>query len=95
MAGAPLGNQNAADGKVWRAAIRRALRKRGDSESRTEALDKLAEALLRACEEGQIPALRELGDRLEGKAAQQINVAGADGGDFIIQVVKFADTDSK
>lgn len=74
MAGAPIGNQNAAKAKVWSAAINRALEKRGVS--RIEALDALAEKLLEKCDEGDLPALKELGDRLEGKAAQQVVLSG-------------------
>lgn len=69
--GAPVGNQNAARGRQWRAAIERALDKRGGFD-RTQALDAIAEKLLAACDEGDIAALRELGDRLEGKPAQAI-----------------------
>lgn len=71
--GAPLGNQNASDGKVWRAAIHRALEKR-NGKGKTAALDEIANKLLAAAEEGQIPALRELGDRLDGKAVQQVEM---------------------
>lgn len=71
---APQGNQNAAKAKVWSAAIQRALDKRGVS--RVEALDALAEKLLARCEEGDLGALKELGDRLDGKPAQSLTVAG-------------------
>ena len=71
---APHGNQNAAKAKVWSAAIQRALDKRGVS--RIEALDALAEKLLAKCDEGDLPALKELGDRLDGKPAQSITVGG-------------------
>jgi hypothetical protein len=70
MAGAPVGNQNAARAKQWRLAIDRALDKRGSS--RAEALDLLAEKLLLNCEQGDMTALKELGDRLDGKPAQTI-----------------------
>ena len=69
--GAPLGNQNAAKAKVWRAAIERALEKRG--KTRAEALTDLAGRLLDKADEGDIAALRELADRMDGKAVQQID----------------------
>lgn len=69
MAGAPLGNKNAAKAKLWSAAIERALKKRSKVDAK-EALDKLAEQLLLKCDQGDITALKELGDRLEGKPAQ-------------------------
>lgn len=71
--GAPVGNNNAAKAKIWSAAINRALEKRGVS--RAEALDTLAEQLLVKCEAGDMQALKELGDRLDGKPAQALTVA--------------------
>ncbi len=88
---APLGNTNPADGKLWKAAIRRALEKRSKSrKDMKDALDDLAEKFLSECDNKQGWAFRELGDRLDGKPAQAI--VGADGGPVVIEVVKFADT---
>lgn len=69
--GAPVGNQNAAKAKVWQAAILRALDRRSGSD-RAKALDDLAEKLLSKCDESDLAALKELGDRLDGKPAQTI-----------------------
>lgn len=69
--GAPIGNQNAAKAKVWQAAILRALDRRSGSD-RAKALDDLAEKLLSKCDESDLSALKELGDRLDGKPAQAI-----------------------
>lgn len=52
-------------------AIERALDKRGANDRRA-ALDALAENLLAKCDEGDMSALKELGDRLDGKPAQVI-----------------------
>jgi hypothetical protein len=81
--GAPVGNQNAAKAKVWTMAIERALEKRGVS--RVEALDKLAEKLLALAEAGDLGALKELGDRLEGKPAQAIT--GPEGKELVVRIV--------
>ncbi len=70
--GAPAGNQNAAKAKMWSAAIHRALEKRGAGD-KLKALDELAEKLLANCDQGDLSALRELGDRIEGKPAQVIS----------------------
>lgn len=70
---APLGNQNAARGKVWKAAIDRALERR--SQSRIDGIkeiDALADKLLDLVATGDLPALKEFGDRLDGKPAQAI-----------------------
>lgn len=69
--GAPKGNQNAAKAKRWLAAIDRALDKRSRVDAK-DALDALAEKLLEAADKGEAWALKELGDRLEGKPAQAI-----------------------
>lgn len=71
MAGAPIGNQNAAKAKLWHAAILRALDKRGAGD-RVQALDELAGKLLDLVATGDLAALKEFGDRLDGKPAQTI-----------------------
>lgn len=81
--GAPIGNQNAAQAKVWKAAIERALDKRGALD-RKHALDELAGKLLDKCAEGDMGALKELGDRLDGKPSQE--VSGAGGGPVVLQI---------
>jgi len=72
-AGAPIGNKNGANAKLWRAAITRALDKRTKLEGK-EAMDELAEKLLTLCDEGNLGALQELGSRIEGKPAQSMDV---------------------
>lgn len=84
---APLGNQNAAKGKPWALAIERALAKRSRVEQ-VEALDSLAEKLLAKCDEGDLTALKELGDRLDGKAKQQTELSGPDGGPVSVTWLK-------
>ncbi len=69
--GAPVGNQNAAKAKLWHAAILRALDKRGCGD-RLKALDELAEKLIDAVSTGELAALKEFGDRIDGKPAQTI-----------------------
>lgn len=73
--GGQPGNQNATRGRIWRDAIQRALQKRSRTDQ-VEALDDLAEQLLVKAQAGDVTALKELGDRLEGKSAQQITLAG-------------------
>lgn len=74
---APLGNKNAAKAKVWHAAIMRALDKRGCGD-RVRALDELAGKLLDLVATGDLGALKEFGDRLDGKPAQAIIGGGED-----------------
>jgi hypothetical protein len=73
---APLGNQNAAKARLWTAAIERALERRKPANERIKAIDELADKLINSCYKGELSALQELGNRLEGKPAQGITVAG-------------------
>ncbi len=74
MAGAPKGNQNAAKAKVWSAAIARALDRREPADKRIKAIDELADKLLDECYTGSLSALQELGNRLEGKSHQSMDI---------------------
>lgn len=71
---APVGNNNAGKNKPWQEAIRRALA-RAEDEGNYRSLNALADKLLDKASEGDMSAIRELGDRLDGKAQQDINAA--------------------
>lgn len=73
---APVGNQNAAKAKVWSAAIHRALERRKPANERIALIDQLADALIDQCLEGNLGALQEFGNRLDGKPAQSLTVSG-------------------
>ena len=64
--GAPIGNNNAAKGKLWSDAIRMELAQD------KQRIRKLVRALLDKAESGDVSAIKELGDRLEGKPHQTI-----------------------
>lgn len=72
---AAIGNQYAAKSKRWQMAIERALEKRSRA-AQVEALDELAEKFIELCEQGDLAAFKELGDRLDGKASQQQIISG-------------------
>lgn len=77
--GAPAGNQNASRAKVWRSAIERALERRTVSRADGQKeIDALAEKLLELVAAGDLSALKEFGDRIDGKPAQAI-IGGEDG----------------
>jgi hypothetical protein len=76
--GAPVGNQNAAKAKIWHAAIMRALERRKPADERIKAIDELADKLLDLVAAGDLPALKEFGDRMDGKPAQAIIGGGED-----------------
>ena len=73
-AGAPEGNQNAKKGREWTAAIRNALA-HYSGEGATEGMNKIARKLVDAAENGDSWALKELGDRVEGKPSQIIEAS--------------------
>jgi hypothetical protein len=73
--GAPVGNQNAKKGKAWAEAIRRAIREKYDGEDYESKLAQLAKKLVDAADGGDLMALKEIGDRHDGKPAQ---VLGSD-----------------
>jgi hypothetical protein len=56
--------------KPWREAILRATKRREHEDPL--ALEKLADKLIRKVEEGDIAAIKEYGDRMDGKVAQAI-----------------------
>lgn len=77
MAGAPVGNQNAAKGTLWNDAIRRAVSRKAEG-NLNHGLDTLADKLVSAAEKGDQWALIEIGNRFDGRPAQAVIVAGDD-----------------
>ena len=76
-AGAPIGNTNAAKGKQWADQIRKALIQYEDDQvKRGSALFKIAENVVRAALAGDKDAIQEIGNRLDGRAAQSLTVSG-------------------
>ena len=68
---------------MWRDAIRRALAKKGreiDPNGEGAAWERgllvVAEKFIEACANGEAWALRDLGDRMDGKPAQSLTVSG-------------------
>jgi hypothetical protein len=74
--GRPVGATN--KDRPFRAALVRAL---GIADNNPEKLDKLAEALIAKAETGDVAALREVSDRLDGRVAQAL--VGDDGSEPI------------
>jgi len=70
MAGAPLGNQNARKGKSWLDALKAEIAI--DDGAR---LQKAACQLLNKAADGDLSAIKELADRLDGKAIQANTLA--------------------
>ena len=73
MSGAPLGNTNAAKGKMFYDQLRKI------AVQNPERLRNVAETLFVAAESGEPWAVKELIDRFDGKPTQQTELTGADG----------------
>lgn len=85
--GAPEGNKNATKNRPWAEAVHRALLAE-DGKKLRQIADKLIDKAL----EGDVSALKEIGDRVDGKAIQA--VTGADGGPIVVEIARFANPDS-
>ena len=68
MAGAPQGNQNLSKtNRLWGETIRKAA-----LQADAKLLRKIADKLLEKAAEGDIQAIKELGDRLDGRSVQAV-----------------------
>lgn len=68
-AGAPLGNTNSSKiNRLWAETIKRKV-----VQSEGEIMSKIADALLIKASEGDMSAIKEFGDRMDGKVIQQID----------------------
>ena len=56
-----------------------------------KALRGIARRLIDKANEGDLAAIVELANRTDGKPAQQLNLADADGEKLIVQLVRFGD----
>lgn len=79
--GGQEGNDNARRGKLWNDALRKAIA--SDDGLR---LRKAAEKLLDEAAEGKPWAVREIADRLDGKAFQSVELSGDGGGAIVLQL---------
>jgi len=79
--GAPKGNRNAAKvNRLWGETLHRAV-----VQDNAKRLRAAADALIEKAIEGDVPAIRELGDRIDGKVPQAIT--GVDGGPLQVENV--------
>jgi hypothetical protein len=81
---AAIGNQNARKGK-WAEALATAVLVE-DPVTRRRRLDAIADRLIAKAEEGDIQAIKELGDRIDGKPSQALEHTGAGGGPVVHRI---------
>ncbi len=77
MAGAPKGNNNAVKGKLWSDELRKALlmyENKKNGVKRGQALRKVAEQVVELAMVGNKDAWQEIGNRLDGKPHQSMDV---------------------
>lgn len=70
---------------LWRDAVRRAVRRQAADGKGTQ-LEALADKLVACTPEGGSSSMQEIGNRLDGKSTQQLNVTMRDGS--FIEVLK-------
>ena len=88
--GAPVGNKNGATGTEWRDAIRHALAEIGRDVDGKEAayrkgLYEVADKFIEAAKAGEPWAMKEIGDRMDGKPKQSQEISGPGGGDIPVK----------
>ncbi len=85
---APQGNNNKTKNKPWADALRRALARFEDKDTKPgEALNRIASQYVNSAINGDKDAIVEIANRLDGKPAQSLNV-DEDSGPLRIEIVK-------
>ena len=75
--GAPIGNKNATKNKPFLDAMRRALAQN------PQKIGRIVDKVLEKAEEGESWAVKEVADRLDGKAVQANTLEDADGNNIV------------
>ena len=76
--GAPVGNRNAVKGRRWQEALDKALKRFADKDAGIkagQALDRIAKVVVQQALDGDRNAIQEIGNRLDGKPHQSMEVA--------------------
>ncbi len=63
--------------KIWRSALTKAVKRRVNGKGSPQQLERIANAVVAEAVDGNIMAAKEIGDRLDGKPAQALDVAMA------------------
>ncbi len=75
---APIKPAGAKSDKLWRDAIMRAVRRVQEGKGNPQALDLLADKTVSMGLGGDMAAIKEIGDRLDGKPTQTVGVGQAE-----------------
>ena len=82
--GAPVGNQNVKKGKLFYNQLRVALVQEDGRKLRN-----IAQKLVDAAEQGEPWAVKEIMDRVDGKAVQSTEISGVDGNAIELKQIEF------
>jgi len=82
--GAPVGNQNGKKGKLFYNQLRVAL-----VQEDSRKLRNIAQKLVDAAEQGEPWAVKEIMDRVDGKAVQSTEISGVDGNAIELKQIEF------
>jgi hypothetical protein len=81
--GAPIGNQNGKKGKLFYDRLRKHL------VQNPQKLEKIVTTLCQAAEDGEPWAVKEIMDRVDGKAVQATEISGVDGEAIELKQIEF------
>lgn len=73
--------------KIFTDSLLAALKKTDDEN--VEAIQRIANKLVKLAESGDVQAIKEVADRIEGKVPQAV-VGDQDGGPLTVQIVRFS-----
>jgi hypothetical protein len=79
--GAPLGNDNNRKHQYWSDALRKHI------VQNPKDLASAAQALFDKAKDGDVMAIKEIGDRLEGKPAQALNIGGQEDNPLVTEII--------
>ena len=68
----------------WRDALMRAVKRRAKGKGAPQRLEMIADKCVQAALGGDMGAIKEIGDRLDGKAARSHEVTGQGGGPLYV-----------
>jgi hypothetical protein len=82
--GAPVGNQNGKKRKLFYDALRIAL-----LQEDSKRLRNITDKLVKAAENGDAWAIKEIMDRMDGKPVQATEISGTDGAPMDLRLIEF------
>jgi hypothetical protein len=90
--GAPVGNTNSSkNNRIWANTIRKLA-----VQENYKRIHAIAEKLFENAQEGDLGSIKEIGDRLDGKAIATQELTGPDGKELPVNIgIRFVDTEHK